>query len=148
MRGDSLRQIRLANLRRLRERYTLERIAERSGTNSAYLSQIANEVIQSRGKRPRAMSDAYAQKIEQGLGLPEGWMDQPHDTDQPRAAAAPTPPACALLASPRARAALERIIAAARDGSLTDDDMELLARVARRMASPPPSPPRPPQPDP
>lgn len=138
MRGDAIRQVRLDNLRRLRERYTLERIAERSGTNAVYLSQIANEAMRQGGKRPRSLSDAYAAKIEQGLGLPEGWMDQPHDLDQPpNTPAPPTPDPAALLplATPRSRSALERIVDAARDGRLTDDDMELLAQIARRIAA-------------
>ncbi|MCK7579839.1 MAG: helix-turn-helix domain-containing protein [Chromatiales bacterium] len=79
MRGEELKEIRRQNLLRLRQRHTLEQIAERTGTNSVYLSQIANRVVQKNGKSPRALSDAYAGKIEHGLGLPEGWMDQDHD---------------------------------------------------------------------
>lgn len=76
MRGEELKEIRRQNLLRLRQQHTLEEIAERTGTNSAYLSQIANRVIQKNGRSPRALSDAYAGKIERGLGLPENWMDQ------------------------------------------------------------------------
>lgn len=80
MRGEQLRAIRLANLRKLRETYTLEEIANRSATNATYLSQIVNEVVQARGKRPRSLSDDYAAKIEAGLGLEPGWMDRRHDS--------------------------------------------------------------------
>lgn len=81
MRGDELKEIRRQNLLLLRQRYTLEQIAERTGTNPTYLSQIANRVIQKNGKNPRSLSDPYAEKIEVGMGLPEGWMDQDHSPD-------------------------------------------------------------------
>lgn len=79
MRGKQLRDIRLANLRLLRESFTLEQIAERSGTDAVYLSQISNQVIQKGARNPRSISDGYAAKIEKGFGLPTGWMDEPHD---------------------------------------------------------------------
>lgn len=47
----------------------------------------------------------------------------------------PDPAALLPLATPRSRLALERIIDAARDGRLTDDDLELLAQIARRIAA-------------
>jgi SOS-response transcriptional repressor LexA len=78
MRGDALRKTRLENLRLLRGQLTLEEIARRSGTNSTYLSQIVNEVMRQGGRRPRALSDAYAAKIEDGLNLPQGAMDAPN----------------------------------------------------------------------
>lgn len=83
MRGDAKRELRRANLLALRERFTLEVIARRSGTSAVYLSQIANAVTRQGGKRPRSLSDDYAEKIERGLGLEPGWMDQPHGRDAP-----------------------------------------------------------------
>ncbi len=80
MRVKEIKKVRLRNLQLLRERYTLEYIASKTGTNAVYLSQIANEVIRKGGKSPRSLSDDYALKIEVGLGLPPGWMDQPHTT--------------------------------------------------------------------
>lgn len=88
MRSEELRAVRLANLRLLRRKYTLVEIAQKTGTNSDYLSQIENEVIQSKGKTPRKMSDNYAEKIEHGLGLPHRWMDQPHGDDESAATTA------------------------------------------------------------
>lgn len=79
MRNLEVKKTRLANLRLLRKNYTLEKIAELSGTNATYLSQIQNEVIQKKGKTPRGLSEDYANKIEKGLDLPSGWMDQAHD---------------------------------------------------------------------
>ena len=81
MRGEAKRKMRLANLWRLRKRYTWELIAEKSDTNAQYLSQIANVVIQTRGKRPRRLTDAYAEKIEAGLNLEPGWFDRDHADD-------------------------------------------------------------------
>lgn len=99
MRGDELKETRRENLLWLRERHTWESIAERSGTNPAYLSQIANRVIQKRGKTPRSLSDDYAAKIERGMGLPEGWMDQPRSASSELPAA---PPALLQLPAPLA----------------------------------------------
>ena len=78
MNRDEIKKNRLSNLWRLREKYTLEQIAAKTGTNATYLSQIANQVVQARGKKPRSLSDTYADKIEAGLGLPPGWMDKDH----------------------------------------------------------------------
>lgn len=92
MRGAELKEIRRQNLVRLRKASSWENIAELSGTNASYLSQIANRVIQKGGKTPRSMSDDYAGKIERGLGLAPGWMDQPHeDGEAPEVNVSPAP---------------------------------------------------------
>lgn len=43
----------------------------------ATLSQIKNQSVHSKTGTPRAMGDPMARKIEQELGLPNGWMDTP-----------------------------------------------------------------------
>lgn len=79
MRGHEKRQNRAARLRQLNQQYTFELIAKKIGGNAApaYLSQIANEVVQKGGKNPRALSDDYASRIEKAFNLGEGWFDIP-----------------------------------------------------------------------
>ena len=57
------------------------------------------------------------------------WTDQP-TPDQPH----PDLAALLPLASPRSRSALERIAEAAREGRLSEADMELLGQIAARIA--------------
>jgi transcriptional regulator with XRE-family HTH domain len=80
MRGEDKRKLRAANLRLLQKSYTFEHIADTCGVSAAYLSQISNEVVQGKDRKtPRALSDNYANLIEHGLGLREGWFDSQHD---------------------------------------------------------------------
>jgi phage repressor protein C with HTH and peptisase S24 domain len=83
MRGNKKRKQRAANLRLLKKSHTLKSIAEASGTDEVYLSQIANEVIGKGRKSPRGLSDDYAEKIENGLNLKPGWLDEDHSDDKP-----------------------------------------------------------------
>ncbi len=56
----------------------------------ATLSQIRTQAPHSKTGKPRVMGDDLARKIEQRLGLEEGWMDTPpsyaelHGEDDPR----------------------------------------------------------------
>ena len=66
-----LHTVRLDNLLRLvDEAGSAEKLARRTGSNAAYLSQIRT--------RRRRMGDAVAAKLERATGKPPGWMDQPH----------------------------------------------------------------------
>lgn len=68
--------IRRDNLERLCGlRGTLESIAEAADTSSVYLSQIRNQVVDRKTKRPREMGSELARRIEVTCGLAEGWMD-------------------------------------------------------------------------
>lgn len=57
----------------------------------ATLSQIRTQAKHSKTKKPRAMGDDLARKIEEKLGLAAGWMDTPpkyaeiHGDEDPRA---------------------------------------------------------------
>lgn len=68
----------------LRRRYktlaALNRLLDRDVRDST-LSQIVNRAPQSESGTPRQMGSRLARDIEQRLGLPVGWMDQPHDND-------------------------------------------------------------------
>ncbi|MCU7839748.1 MAG: hypothetical protein KZQ94_10280 [Candidatus Thiodiazotropha sp. (ex Troendleina suluensis)] len=74
-RGDEKNELRRQKLLQLHGHYSWEEIARRTGTDHQYLSQIANKVVQKGGKTPRSLSDNYVEKIENGLSLPNGWMD-------------------------------------------------------------------------
>ena len=77
MRSDEKRKNRAGQLRRLKKKITYEEIASKADVNASYLSQIANEIIQKNGVKPRSLSDDYAEKIETALGLHPGWFDEP-----------------------------------------------------------------------
>lgn len=50
-------------------------LAERSGLSSAYMSQVARGLKDSKTGRPRTVGDDAARAIEKALDLPTGWMD-------------------------------------------------------------------------
>lgn len=71
-------QIRLKNLELLiAEAGSAANLAQRVGTNSSYLSQVRRRMPTKKGT-PRGIGDDLAVKLEQGMGKPEGWLDQPH----------------------------------------------------------------------
>lgn len=73
-------EIRHDNLLRLIQEYgSIAEINERLGRkrNDAALTIVKNRSVGSRGK-PREMGSTLARKIEQGLGLDNGWMDTDH----------------------------------------------------------------------
>lgn len=63
------RRLNLLYLADLEEDGKLARLAERVGTDAAYLYQIKSE--KSRG----SVGDDLAERIEAAYGLPAGWMD-------------------------------------------------------------------------
>ena len=76
--------------------------------------------------------------------IPSSFRSEPEAPQEPGREAAPLPssasssalPDLATLlgaASPRSRTAMERIAEAAKDGRLTEDDLELLAQIAARI---------------
>jgi SOS-response transcriptional repressor LexA len=71
-------QIRLQNLELLvHEAGSAAQLARLVQTNSSYLSQIRQRMPTPSGT-PRGVGDQLAEKLERGMGKPEGWMDQPH----------------------------------------------------------------------
>lgn len=85
MRGEAKRKNRAARLRLLNQSVTFEKIADLANVNASYLSQIANEALQTSSKTlrksPRGLSDNYAEKIENALNLEPGWFDIPANHD-------------------------------------------------------------------
>lgn len=76
-------EIRLLNLKALiAQEGTIAAVAEKSNTSPAYLSQIINSVPSSTGT-PRSIGNGLARKIEEGFFFKKGWMDAPHDSDEP-----------------------------------------------------------------
>ncbi len=53
------------------------KLARFAKTNSSYLSQVRHQRISEHGT-PRGIGDALAVKLEEGMGKPQGWMDEPH----------------------------------------------------------------------
>ena len=71
-------RIRLENLRRLvAEAGTASELARRAGVSVSYLSHIRLGRPYPSGN-PRRMGDRLAATLEQAMGRPLGWMDQPH----------------------------------------------------------------------
>ena len=68
---------------------TLARLANTSGS---YLSQIRNQIKTPKGT-PRGVGDSLAAKLEQAMGKPDGWMDEPHSRIPDVAQPAPRKPA-------------------------------------------------------
>jgi hypothetical protein len=57
---------------------SLRELAELTDTSPAHLSQIRNKLSATPNGKPKEMGDATARKLEIGMGLPRGWMDQSH----------------------------------------------------------------------
>ncbi len=83
-------KIRLQNLELLvAEAGSATKLAHIAGTNSSYLSQVRRQMPTQKGT-PRGIGDDLAIKLEQGMGKPEGWMDELHErTLQQQPAVAP-----------------------------------------------------------
>lgn len=75
----TIRQIRHANLLLLIAKFdTIQAFADKVGRSHSQISQLRNQIVHSGSGKPRSVGDGLARDIEKTLGLPEGWMDQPH----------------------------------------------------------------------
>jgi phage repressor protein C with HTH and peptisase S24 domain len=78
---QSVEEIRRTNLIELTKRHGGQRkLADLTGLASAQISQWINRAKDSRSGKPRVMRSDSARNVEQKLGLPNGWMDHPHDS--------------------------------------------------------------------
>ncbi|MEI6317438.1 MAG: S24 family peptidase [Pseudomonadota bacterium] len=87
--NDENRLRNLLDLRTQTASKTWRELAERADTNEAYLSQIANQLPDSKSRKPKAVGDKLARKLEKGMGKERGWMDQEHGTAVVASAGAP-----------------------------------------------------------
>jgi len=72
------KQVRLINLEVLvAEAGSASALARLTNTNESYISQIRNQLTTPKGT-PRGVGDELAARLEQGMGKPIGWMDEPH----------------------------------------------------------------------
>jgi SOS-response transcriptional repressor LexA len=70
--------IRLSNLEILiAEAGSATKLAQRAGTSESYISQVRRKMLTAKGT-PRGIGDALSARLEQGMGKPQGWMDEPH----------------------------------------------------------------------
>jgi SOS-response transcriptional repressor LexA len=71
-------QVRLHNLELLiAEAGSAAALARLAQTSDSYLSQIRRQFTTRKGT-PRGVGDELAQKLEQAMSKPYGWMDEPH----------------------------------------------------------------------
>jgi hypothetical protein len=73
-------QIRLRNLLLLLSKSSATELHEKTGVALAQFSQMKRRLESPSSPTSRGMGDKVARKIERGLGLPEGWMDAPHES--------------------------------------------------------------------
>lgn len=86
--------IRLFNLQLLLDEYvTAARLEEATNVNANYISQLLNRAPLPSG-RPRNIGRVTREKLEQGTGKPDGWMDEDH---RPKDSATLTPEENKLL---------------------------------------------------
>jgi SOS-response transcriptional repressor LexA len=72
-------QIRLQNLEILiAEAGSGLNLARKAQTSGSYLSQVRRQLPTAKGT-PRNVGDELANKLEQAMGKPDGWMDEPHE---------------------------------------------------------------------
>jgi SOS-response transcriptional repressor LexA len=73
--------IRLNNLEILiAEAGSATRLAQLAGTSESYLSQVRRKMRTAKGT-PRGIGDELSARLEQGMGKPQGWMDEPHELE-------------------------------------------------------------------
>ena len=78
-------QIRLQNLEILiAEAGSGLALARKAATSGSYLSQVRRQLPTAKGT-PRNVGDELANKLEQAMDKPEGWMDEPHEDLMARA---------------------------------------------------------------
>lgn len=83
-------EIRLQNFLNLAQQEELfNRFCERVGIQESYGSRIKS--------KDRPVGNTIARRVEQRLGLPEGWMDASHETAQPQTQEGPSSAGIALL---------------------------------------------------
>jgi len=79
----NVKEIRRLNLTAIIKNYdTYEAFEEASGASASYASQVVNGT--------REMGDRYAKTVQDGLKLPEGWLDKLHGEDETKEAALPS----------------------------------------------------------
>ena len=69
----------------IKEAGSLSRLARLVGTSPSYLSQVRNRTPTPAGQR-RGIGDRLASMLEEGMGRPAGWLDDPHPGTQGAAA--------------------------------------------------------------
>jgi len=130
-----MKDIRQANLQVLSNRYGSQRaIAEKLHKTPGYINQLLTG--------HRSISEKTARKIEALLVLPNTWMDQDNVgnelTGEGGKSAEPNSninlSSLMAVATPRTHAALEAIEQAYQKGTLTDEDLQLLETIAKRIA--------------
>lgn len=73
--------IRLNNLEILiAEARSAARLAQLAGTSESYISQVRRKMRTAKGT-PRGIGDELSARLEQGMGKPQGWMDEPHELE-------------------------------------------------------------------
>jgi SOS-response transcriptional repressor LexA len=72
-------QVRLQNLEILiAEAGSGLNLARKAETSGSYLSQVRRQLPTAKGT-PRNVGDELASKLEQAMGKPDGWLDEPHE---------------------------------------------------------------------
>ena len=56
------------------------KLAQRAGTSESYISQVRRKMRTAKGT-PRGIGDELSARLEQGMGKPQGWMDEPHELE-------------------------------------------------------------------
>ena len=80
----TISEIRLENLDVLIKEFgSQDKVAERGGTSSVYLSQVKNKTPDVKTGKRRQMGDDIARKLEDGCGKERGWMDNTHSEPEP-----------------------------------------------------------------
>lgn len=79
---DTVDSIRLAKLEKAIARMgSIEALAEAAGLSAAYISQVRNELPDSKTGTPKRLGRIAARKIETALEEERGWMDSAHTGD-------------------------------------------------------------------
>lgn len=73
--------IRLNNLEILiAEAGSATKLAQSACTSESYISQVRRKMRTAKGT-PRGIGDQLSARLEQGMGKPQGWMDEPHELE-------------------------------------------------------------------
>lgn len=103
-------------------------LSRATGISPAEISQMRNK------DHPRNVGDLAAEKIEQSLSLPIGWMDHLHDEiSETEKTSLTTNNQNSYTSSKKADAVIKEIINSVNSGSLSDEDVLLLGTMAKKI---------------
>lgn len=106
-------------------------LANRAGLSNVYLSQVRNQLPDSKTGKSRGLGSSAARKIERALNKPDGWMDQPRPATQENGNPQPV-----MVVDSEIQSLFARFHEQQSAGRLSPREVALLKALLREMLQP------------